>query len=329
MVTLKDIADAAGVTTATVSRALNDEPGVKDSTRSKIIAIAKEMNYFSGSSSKRVSAAKPNSIGVIWQNAYGLFFNHFCLELHRLAALRGHYVLVSFAKPDEALLHMNEHGIDKVIFWCGTGWKPSLEFLQEKQRFHGEMLVIGGGSVEGAHRLSVDRVDAVKKAVNHLADLGHKRIAFAGASTEKLVGYTLGLLENRLEYDPEYFIQARGSELSEQLIAKLFVHYEKQSRPTALIVDSHGYLFPLIHIIRKLKLNVPEHFSLVAYELIPEMEKMLDVPITGIGPRYEQLAEQSLDLLLNGAPEQPEGKWYDQTLPTEMIVRQSSAPPRE
>jgi LacI family transcriptional regulator len=324
--TLKDIALAAGVTTATVSRALNDEPGVKDATRHKIIAIAKELNYATGPAAKRMSGPKANSIGIIWYPPVGLFFNHLCNEIQRQAASRDYYILVSFAKPDEAMRHLNEHQVEKIIYWCGTGWKPSLEFLQEKQRFQGEMLVIGGGSVEGAHRLAVDRKDAIMKAVRHLAELGHKRIAFVGVATDKLMGYTLGLLENRLEYDPEYFINVHNAQLPEEHIAKLLVHNDKSSKPTAVIVDSHGYLFPFIQIIRKLKLRVPEDFSLVAYETLPEMEMLLDVPITAVGPSFEQLAEQSIKLLLDVSPEQKECEWYDQTLPSELIVRPSTAP---
>lgn len=329
MTTLKDIAKAAGVTTATVSRALNDEPGVKDATRHKIIAIAKELNYATGPAAKRMSGPKANSIGIIWYPPVGLFFNHLCNEIQRQAASRDHYILVSFAKPEEAMRQLNEHQVEKIIYWCGTGWKPSLEFLQEKQRFQGEMLVIGGGSVEGAHRLAVDRKEAIMKAVRHLAELGHKRIAFVGVAADKLVGYTLGLLENRLEYDPDYYINAHYSQLAEESIAKLLLHSDKNSRPTAFIIDSHGYLFPFIQIIRKLKLRIPEDFSLVTYETLPEMEKLLDVPITAVGPSFEQLAEQSVKLLLDGAHGQEEGEWHDRTLPSELIVRPSTAPPAE
>jgi LacI family transcriptional regulator len=325
LITLKDIAKAAGVTAATVSRALNDEPGVKESTRHKILALAKEMNYASGLAAKRLTNAKSNSIGLIWTPPSGLFFNHFCNAIQRHAAQRGHYTLVSFAQPDEAMNHLNEHLVEKIVFWCGPGWKPSLEFLQAKQRFQGNMLVIGGGSLEGAHRLSIDRKDAVMKAVKHLAELGHKRIAFVGVATDKLMGYTLGLLENRLEYDPDFFINVHNSQLKEEHIANLLVHNDKSSRPTAIIVDSHGYLFPFLQIIRKLRLRVPEDFSLVAYEIIPEMEKMLEVPITAIGPSFDLLAEQSVRLLVDGVSEHTEDEWYDQTIPSELIVRQSTA----
>lgn len=326
MTTLKDIAQAAGVTTATVSRALNDEPGVKDATRHKIIAIAKELNYAAGPAAKRMSGPKANSIGMIWYPPVGLFFNHLCNEIQRQAALRDHYILVSFAKPEEAMRQLNEHQVEKIIYWCGTGWKPSLEFLQEKQRFQGEMLVIGGGSLENAHRLAVDRKEAIMKAVRHLAELGHKRIAFIGVATDKLVGYTLGLLENRLEYDPDFFLNIHYTKLTDENIAKLLLHGDKSSRPTAVIIDSHGYLFPFIHIVRKLKLRIPEDFSLVAYETLPEMEKLLDVPITAVGPSFEQLAEQSVKLLLDGSPRKENGEWYDRTLLSELIARPSTAP---
>ncbi|MEF3301888.1 LacI family DNA-binding transcriptional regulator [Paenibacillus sp. GYB003] len=323
MTTLHDIAKAAGVTTATVSRALNNEPGVKEQTRNKITAIAKQMNYSFGKAAKQ-PGAKPGSIGVIWSPPVGLFFNHLCNELQRLASLRGQYVLVSFEPPAEAMRHLNDHLVEKIVFWCGTGWMPSLEFLQARQQFRGEMVVIGGGRLEEAHRLAVDRTDAVMKAVRHLAELGHERIAFVGATTEKLTGYTLGLLENKLAYDPEFFIQADRFELPEQQIARV-LNKDNPARATAVIVDSHGILFPFIQTIRKLRLRVPDDFSLVVYESLPEMEQLLDVPITSVGPSYKELAERSIRVLLGEEPGAAEGEWHDGTVPCELTVRQSTA----
>lgn len=326
MITLKDIAKAAGVTAATVSRALNNEPGVKETTRSKIVALAKEMNYLSGPAAKRKAETKPNSIGVIWTFPYGLFFNHMCLELQKQAALRGHYIIVSFAKPDEAMRHFNDHLVDKIIYWCGPGWTPSLEFLQAKQQFEGNMLLIGGASLEGTHRLAVDREKAMLKAVRHLAELGHKRIAFVGGTSDKLMGYTIGLLENQLAYDPDFFIKCYTNyEISAEQVAKV-LRRDDPARATAVIVDSHGNLFPFIQVIRKLRFNVPDDFSLVVYESIPEMEKLLDVPITSVGPSVREMAERSIGLLLNDSPPDPEIGWHDQTVVPELTVRQSTAP---
>lgn len=325
MTTLHDIAQAAGVTTATVSRALNNEPGVKSETRNKIRDIAKRLNYVS-SKTVKFAETKPGSIGVIWSPPVGLFFNHLCNELQRQAALRGHYILVSFAPPAEAMRQLSDHLVDKIVFWCGTGWMPDLQFLQARQQFQGVMLVIGGGRLEQAHRLAVDRKDAVMKAVNHLAGLGHKRIAFVGATSEKLTGYTLGLLENKLPYEPEFFIHARSFDrLPEEQIAKV-LRPDNPERATAVIVDSHGFLFPFIQTIRKQRLRIPEHFSLVVYESLPEMEKLLDVPITTIGPSFRDLAEQSIRLLVDREPAVTEGQWHDRTVQCEWTIRRTTAP---
>ncbi|GAA3405381.1 LacI family DNA-binding transcriptional regulator [Paenibacillus hodogayensis] len=326
MITLKDIAKAAGVTAATVSRALNNEPGVKDRTRTKIIALAKEMNYLSGPAAKRKAETRQGSIGVLWNRPYGLFFNHLCLELQRQAALRDHYTIVSFAKPDEALRHFNDHLVDKAIYWCGPGWKPSLEFLQAKQQFRGNMLMLGGASLDGTHRLEVDRKDAMLKAVRHLAGLGHRRIAFVGSASDKQMGYTIGLLENQLEYDPDFLMNCHTDiELSQEQVAKV-LRKNDPDRATAVIVDSHGNLFSFIQAIRKLGLRVPEDFSLIVYESIPETEKLLDVPITYVGPNVRELAERSIGLLLGDDP-LSEGEWHNQTIYPELIVRHTTATP--
>ncbi|MEF3308353.1 LacI family DNA-binding transcriptional regulator [Paenibacillus sp. GYB004] len=329
MTTLKDIAKAAGVTAATVSRALNNEPGVKEHTRTKIIELAKEMNYVSSLSAKLKSEAQSSSIGIIWSPPVGLFFNHLCNEIQRQASERGHYTLVSFARPEEAMRHFNDHHVENIVFWAGTGWRPSLGFLHEKERFQGTMLAMGGAIIENSHRIGIDRKEAIMQAVRHLAELGHKRIAFVGGVSDKLMGYTVGLLENKLTYDPDYIIQnLPNAVLPEQQIVKV-LGKEPGSRPTAFIVDSHGIMFSFIHLIRKLGLRIPQDLSLVSYESIPEMAKLFEIPLTSIGPGIHQLAEQVITMLLDESASVPEGEYLDRTLPCEMIVGQSAVPPSE
>ncbi|MBD2861399.1 LacI family DNA-binding transcriptional regulator [Paenibacillus oceani] len=328
MATLKDIAHAAGVTTATVSRALNNEPGVKESTRLKIIGLAKEMNYVSSLSAKLKSESHLSSIGIIWSPPAGLFFNHLCNEIQQQASKRGHYTLVSFAPPDEAMRHFNDHHIENIVFWAGSGWTPSLGFLHEKQRFEGTMLVMGGASAENSHRLGIDRKEAIMKAVEHLAELGHKRIAYIGRSSDKFMGYTMGLLEHRLTYDPDYIINSLSDPTAEQQVLRV-LGKEAGFRPTAFIVDSHGVLIEFNHLIRKLGLRVPIDLSVVAYESIPEMTKLFEVPLTSIGPGIHQMAEQVISILLDESASVPEGEYVDRMLSCELIVGQSAAPPAD
>ena len=75
-VTIKDIAIAAGVSHPTVSKALNNAPGVSDETRRKILKLAAQMNYTPNMAAKRLANKGNRSIGFIWPKAEGIFFYH-------------------------------------------------------------------------------------------------------------------------------------------------------------------------------------------------------------------------------------------------------------
>lgn len=327
MATLKDIAEAAGVTPSTVSRALNHEKGVNEATRQKIMAIAEQMNYSASPPAPRAPGRTMAGIGVVWHRPHGLFFNRFCNELQRLAERNGRHLIVLFSDPDDAFGQLNALGAERIVFWCDSGWTPGLPFLQAKEAFQGEMLLIGGGRLPETHRLTVNRQEAVSAAVAHLAQLGHRRIVFVGGTSAKLTGYTLGLLEHQLEYNPEFIFHPRhGVEELEAAVVRLLAK-APADRPTAFIVDSHGVLFDFIYVVRRLGLSIPKDISLVAYEHVPEMDKLLGATITSVGPRVENLAERTMEMLLEASMSDDSKLWRDETVPFELVVGASSASP--
>ncbi|RKN81948.1 LacI family DNA-binding transcriptional regulator [Paenibacillus ginsengarvi] len=329
MTTIRDVAKAAGVTIATVSRALNNEPGVNELTRHKIAAIAREMNYVPNMAAKRLANKKSNCIGIIWYNAQGLFYSRWCNDMQRRADLRGFSTMISLAKPDQALRQFKEHFIDRIIYWCRPQSTPTLEFLQENQGFAGSVLIMGGNSVENTHRIGINRKDAIFKAVQHLAELGHQRIAFVGQDAEKLAGFMQGLLEFQLFYHPDFIIHhSSPSPLPEASLSGL-IRKGPQERPTAFVVDSHGMLFEFIRITKKHNISIPKHFALIVYDSIPEMEQILDVPLTTVGPSIDRLSEAALDILTAEEPDSPDGKWIDITVEAELTIRESVLRPEE
>ncbi|WP_158301666.1 LacI family DNA-binding transcriptional regulator [Paenibacillus mesophilus] len=329
MTTIKDIAKAAGVTIATVSRALNNEPGVNELTRSKIVAIANELNYIPNIAAKRLVNKRSNCIGIIWHEARGLFFSHWCNSLQKRADQRGLSTMISLAHPDKAIRQFSEHFIDRLIFWSSPELPPSLSFLQQKQKFAGSMLVMGGNALENAHRIGIDRKGAIFKAVQHLAEFGHRNIAFIGQDAEKLAGFMHGLLEFQLSYHSDFIIHyPRPSSLPEAKLLAL-IGKKPQERPTAFVLDSHGVLFEFKKIVRKQQVRIPEQFSVVVYDSIPEMEQMLDVPLTTVGPNIEQLTEAALDILTGDRPDASQGRWVDMNVESELTVRESVLRPED
>ncbi|GAA3408687.1 LacI family DNA-binding transcriptional regulator [Paenibacillus hodogayensis] len=296
-VTVKDIARMAGVAQPTVSKALNNDPGVSEETRMRILQIAKELNYVPNLAAKRLVTRHSNCIGLIWPRTEGLFYYHLCNAIQREVTQRGLTLLISVANPAAAIHTFNEHFVDRILFWHMAEWVPNMPFLKEMEAFQGELLLMGGVSMEGAHRIEIDRRAGIYKAVRHLAELGHRKITFIGKPSDKLNGYLQGLVEFRMEHHPDYFIQRdEKGKVPEQTVIELFSRPVGE-RPTAMIIDSQGVLFQMLKWFRRLKVNIPDDLSLIVYDDVPEMEDILDVSLTVVGPNIGMLAKQGVDIL--------------------------------
>jgi Transcriptional regulators len=322
-VTIKDIARMAGVSHPTVSKALNNEPGVGEDTRQKILMIAQQVNYVPNLAARRLVDSKTNSIGLIWPQNEGLFFYHLCNKIQKEASALGINVIMSMAEPTAALRTFNEHFVDMVIAWLPPDWVPSVNFLKEKDIFQGKMLVMGGARLADSHRISIDRKTGIYSAMKYLSDIGHHRVAFIGEKSDKLMGFMQGALEFGLEYYTEYImVSDQSTEISEKDLAKLI---SGDRKPTAFVVDSQGALFCFFRFLRKNHIRIPDDFSLIVYDDVPEME-IIDIPLTTVGPSIKKLACEALDIFKKNSSDIQPKKWIDMEIVPELVVRQSTKP---
>lgn len=323
MVTIKDIAKAAGVTYVTVSRALNDEPGVSEQTRQAIKALAEQMDYVPSLAAKKLAQRQPDTIGMIWPRIKGLFFYDLGFEIQQEASRRGLQVIMSMVSVEEALRTFNRYFVDYIVYWRPV-WNPTLEFLQEKEKFRGEMLLLGGWKTDRAHSITIDRTGAFLDAVRHLAELGHNSIAFIGQQSdlEKYNGYMQGMAEGKLDYRQELVVNTFDPDFE----AKFKQMMSASDRPSALVVDSQGTLFRTNRLLRQLDIHVPEQLSLVVYDDIPELD-FFDVPLTTIGPSIGQMAKRTLDILTRDREPTDDGeRWLDEEIRCQLTVRSSTIP---
>lgn len=317
MVTIKDIAKAAGVTYVTVSRALNNNPGVSEKMRQRILTIAEQMNYSPNMAAKRLVQRKTNCIGLIWPPKMGLFFYHLGVQIQQEGAKRGYHVISSTASSEQSLATFSHLLVDYVIVWAYG--PPSAEFLKAAELYQGELLWLGDEGIADYHSIAIDRREGLFKGVRHLAELGHRRIAFVGGVTDKLHGYTEGMAAFKLDYDPQRIFHVFDKELPD----KLALLMKGPNRPTALVADSQAALFRVLKQLRTLGVRVPDDVSLLVYDDIPELE-ILEVGLTTVGPSIADLAVRAIDRVSemekSPAGEQP----VKEVVQTELIIRQST-----
>lgn len=319
MATIKEIAKIAGVSHPTVSRALNDQPGVGAKTRQRILDIAKEMNYQSAFTLQKLTTKSVNSIGMIWPKAGGLFFSHLYNSLQNEAFKNGMNLMMSAAEPVVALRAFNDHFFSNIIYWISPEAAITTEFLKEKENFRGEVLVMGRGRLPDAHRLSVDRKKGIYLAVKHLYDKGHRRITFIGQQAEKLVGYMQGVIEFDLPHHSGYIIETQNlSDIPENRLLEVM---SGEDKPSAFIIENNGTLFDFLRIASKNGIKIPEDFSLVSYDDIPEIEA-LDVKVTTVGPSIVGLTKKAFEILTTKSFANT-GKYAEVEIEPELKIRSS------
>jgi DNA-binding LacI/PurR family transcriptional regulator len=331
--TIYDVAKHAGVGVGTVSRVLNDSPRVSEATRQKVLAAIEKLNYRPSPIAQRLSLRKTFTIGVITP-----FFTRPAF----VERLRG----------VEAALTESEY--DLVLYNVETTDKRDACFreLPTSQRFDGLLIIALRPTDEDVVRfhqagipvvLLVDAyhsalgcvvTDDVKggyMATQHLIELGHTRIAYISdplespfhftSSLHRYQGYRQALDEAGIPFRPEYH---RWAEHGEEQARDMACHVlNLDEPPTAIFAASDTQAMGVIQAARDADLRVPESLSVIGYDDIQAAEYM---ELTTVRQLLFESGQQGVKLLLETL-EDPETEPVHEVLPTELIVRGTTAPP--
>jgi DNA-binding LacI/PurR family transcriptional regulator len=278
-VTIKDIAEAAGVIPATVSRALNDSPMVKEATRQRILKLAKEMGYVTRAEARLRKVSGSNVIGMVLTTIADPFLPGVVAGAEQAAYESGYglFLTTSHGNPDRELQVIEalcKRHVDALVIASMWGTRVHLADLA---RLKVPIVFVNHPVDDSRFRyVSVDDVLAARIATEHLVRLGHRRVAFV-----KSAGRPPGYVERRLEGYRQVLTEA-GLELEKQLE----ILPEGQS-------DFHrgqaslGMLFGLLKSCHRMGLRVPEMLSVVGIDGVDATEHMTPALTTVSQPRAQ------------------------------------------
>jgi LacI family transcriptional regulator len=326
-VTIKDVARAAKVSIATVSRALNGHANVIPTTRSHIQKVAAELRYVPSSAARSLITRRTQTIGTVLPDLHGEFFSELIRGIDLAARRRGLHLLVSSSHGDAAeaagALRAMSGRVDGLLIMS-----PHLnaEFLADNLP-HALPTVLMNTPIEGGKHASftVDNYGGAFAMVRHLVGRGHRRIAFiAGPESnfeaqERLRGYQNALAE-MLPASPQQILQGDFTEESGWRAGNQILALAK--RPGAIFAANDVMAIGCLFAFNEAGLQIPRDIALAGFDDIP-MARFVTPPLTTVRVRIAELGELALERLALAIDNPDRMTVSPQTLRSELVVRNS------
>ena len=331
MVSIRDIARLANVSDSTVSRALRDSPLVKIETREKIHRIAEESGYRASAVARSLATRRTRTIGVVVTTIADPFAAETVCGIEEAAGEHGYSLFLANSHADpyreaKVVTSFEERRVDGVVVTSsrvGTLWAPLLAGMRVPI-----VLINGQHPSDNIHWVVIANAQASREATRHLIQLGHQRIAYLGdrhgyqSDTERFGGYRKALDEADLPFEPDLVVYGDGKPEGGVRAMEILLALPKP--PTAVFCFNDFSAVGALRRIHASGLRVPDDISLVGFDDL-NIAQYAEPPLTTVRQPKQHMGRLAVEILLKllaGADAE-----YCITVPGELIVRESTAPP--
>jgi LacI family transcriptional regulator len=336
----KEVAELAGVSEATVSRVLNGVGPVREETRRRVLEAARQLNYQIHALAASFARGRSGNLGVVLPHVpkVRLFSTYYFSEMlggiGEAARERGMGLLLLYRSPGEAYDYVplfRSVRIDACIV-LGASSLPEEETGIRAMAEEGlPFCLIDHRSADGrASSVGAAHEEGSRRAVEHLLENGYRKIGFLNGSPwyspsrEREAGYTRALREAGLEPDPKRMFSGNYSRTSGRRAAEAVC--ERLRDLDAMFVANDRMAIGLMQALRERGVRVPDDLAIVGCD-DSDAAAMVDPPLTSVRVPFGEMGRTAAERLLDRLPDWrgPESVFHE-TLPTELVVRESSAP---
>ncbi|MGW1026391.1 LacI family DNA-binding transcriptional regulator [Streptomyces sp. NPDC002577] len=342
-VTIREVADRAGVSIATVSRVLSGNYETPAATRARVLRAARELDYVANAHARALVGAGRKMVAVVVRQVTSPFYAQVAEGVEAEAATHGWLCLVAATGGDpqrelEIVQLMREEGARLVVLVGGVvedeAYRERVAHYAQALDASGARLVLCGrpAPVPDIPALVVefDNEAGARAITSHLLSAGHRRIVFVGALPgntaldARVAGYRAALAEHGLPPEAAHVVDC-GLGRSAGLRAMTALLKESGGAPdfTAVFAGDDMVAAGVLRAAADAGLRVPEDISVVGYNDIPLAEDF-DPPLTTVRTPAEELGRSAVRLALRD-PEHAAGTHH--LLGTHIVVRDSVQPP--
>ncbi len=341
MTSIKAVANRAGVSIATVSRVLNDTKYVSPDVRDKVLEAVKTLNYQPNLPARNLRRQQTKSIGVLLPVLNDFYFSNLAFAIESALDSQGYNPLFASTEENPA---KEASRIDMLIQnrVQGTILVPSLPVSRSVKNI--QRLLDHNISVvlvdRGMRSLKVNQVlsnnfQGAYDAIRHFIELGHKHIGIVdseitgleprfGPGHDRIKGARQAMLEAKLQFNNDllYIGKTMNIETGYQGGLKLL---RESPHITAIFASTDAYAVGVLRAAFELERKVPDDLSVIGFDDIPLASHVIPRLTTLVQPTMK-IGQTAAELLLRQI-EEPESHCQTITVDTQLIIRESTAPP--
>ena len=330
---ITEIAKRANVSTATVSRTLNQSGPVKAATARKVWRAVTEMNYYPNSHARALVSGRSRLIGLIVSDITNPFFPELIRAFQDLATQKQYDVLLTStdyltSRMTECLRRMLERKVDGVAMMTS---EMDLGLIKELSQRNVPIVFMDVGQMgPRMSHVAIDYGNGIRQAVDHVVRLGHRHIAFISGPLDlhsartRRQAFLDGLRHHGLAPDRKMIREgmhtAEGGERAMAALLRL------TKPPTAVVCSNDWTAIGALHAVHAAGLAVPSDVSIVGFDDIP-LARYTNPALTTVQMTASDVGVTAFNALFRLIGEEAvEGDVYQ--IPTKLVVRESTGRPK-
>lgn len=329
---IAEVALRAGVSTATVSRAMNDSNLVRSQTKEKVWRAIRDLGYYPNTQARALVSGRTRMLGLIISDIMNPFFPELVKSFEFAAIQHGYEVIVANTDYDSdrmgsCVRRMVERKVDGVAIMTSEV-EPHL--LAELSRRQLPIVFLDVGKPEPLISIiSVDYSHGIKQAVQHIISLGHERIGFISgpltlkSARTRRVAF-LRCISSCGVSDRHRIVVEGNHKISGGDIAMTHM-LSGPNPPTAVLTSNDLTAMGAMRAIHRAGLRVPEDVSIVGFDDI-EFSEFTQPPLTTVRLSRDELGQKAFKALYNGLQDGSSGG-QEIKVSTSLVLRQSTSVP--
>ncbi len=331
-ITIYDIAEALQVSPATVSRGLNDHPGIRKDTKKKISDMARSMGYRHNKFASNLRSKSTKTIGVIVPRLNSSFMSTVIAGMEKVANLHDYHLIISqsqesFKQEIDSVSTMFNSRIDGMMVSLAYDTKGTNHFEEVIKK---QIPVIFFDRViehPDCTSIVIDNKRAGFDATLHLIEQGCKRIVHVDGNLNRNVyadrfeGYKQALKEGGIAFDPSLVFNNRLTDQTSSEVAEAILNMKQL--PDGIFTANDTSAVACIQVLKKAGIKIPDDIAVVGFNNDP-ISRVIEPNLSTIDYPGQEMGEIAATTLINKLKKLPTGNLNSILLRHNLIVRESS-----